>query len=391
MAMMEHPEDAIAVPALVDDRVLSRFCKAVQSCAVGLGLHDEAASKIRFLRTRLNNLRGLASLCRLAIVGHPRSFGRVADEMYCLSVDFPADPLEDLGEGETKEDEQDERVILSAAVDMLAGASFVSKDKPTQRDMFILGAVRAIEDAIAFPITFSSESATYIGEGDGTESPLHASIVIANATMRLIEGDEKCIPRPPLEIRRRLERMARRWMIENPVDEFFSALSGLKLRGIVHREDQERDRPDDARVGDPVTLLVQEQSPKNGEMGDDEFNIDDLKDYGVMFCPHTPAAVVRIVDDGLQVCVPQYARTGPIAVIKKEPDFSRTKGLIGQYAAEFSVEWNSSIFAAVRMDTWAFPDAFGPPILEIMSPSKLNGNSGTSGLGAEPAARVQDK
>jgi hypothetical protein len=374
--MMEHPEDVIAVPALVDERVLLRFCKAVQSCADGLGLHDKAAVKLRFLQSRLDNLCGLASLCRLAIAGHPRSLARVIDEMYCLSVDFPSDPLENLGEGEANEDEPDERVILSAAVDLFAGASFVSKDKPAQRDAFIIGIVRAIEDAIAFPVTFSSEAATYIGEGDGTQSPLHASIVIANATQRLIESDQKCVPSAPLEIRRRLECIARKWMHKNPVDEFFSAVSGPRLSRIVHWEDPKRDRPDDARVGDPVTLLVQERSRKNEEMPDDECGSDNLKDYGVMFCPHTPAPVVRVVDDGLQVRVPENSRTGPIAIVKKEPDFSQAKSLIADYAAQFPVEWNSSIFASVRMDIWAFPDAFGPPILEIMPSPKEGGNGG---------------
>ena len=376
MPMMEHPEDVISVPALVDNRVLSRFCKAVQGCADSLGLHDEAAVKLRLLQSRLDNLGGLASLCRLAIVGHPRSFARVIDEMHCLSVHFPSDPLEELDGGEANEDEPDERVVLSAAIDLFAGASFVSKDKPAQRDTFVIGVVRAIEDAIAFPVALSSEAATFIGESNGSESPLHARIVIANATQRLIESDQKCVPLAPVEIRRRLECIARKWMHRNPVDEFFSAVSGPKLSRIVHWEDPERDRPDDARVGDPVTLILKEPSEKTGERSDHECAGDNLKDYGVMFCPHTPAPVVRGVDDGLQVRVPEDSRTGPIAIVKKEPDFSQAKSLIADYAAEFPVEWNSSIFASVRMDTWAFPDAFGPPILEIMPSLKQRGNGG---------------
>ncbi len=371
---MEHPEDDIAVPALVDDQVLSRFCKAVQGCADGLGLHDEAASQIRLLQSRLANLRGLASLCRLAIVGHPRSFARVVDEMYCLSVDFPCDPLEDLGEGEANEDEPDDRVILSAAVDLFAGASFVSKDKPRQRDVFIIGLVRAIEDAIAFPVTFSSEAATWLGEGDGTLSPLHAGIVIANATQRLIEGDLKCVPKAPLEIRRRLECIARKWMRKNPVDEFFAAISGPRVYRIVHWEDPQRVQPDDARVGDRVTLLVRERGRKEGEALDEMCGSDNLKGFGVMFCPHAPAPVVRIVDDGLQVLVPENSRTGPIAIVNKSPDFTVAKSLIADYADQFPEEWNSSIFASVRMDTWAYPDAFGPPILEIMPSTKQGGD-----------------
>jgi hypothetical protein len=85
-----------------------------------------------------------------------------------------------------------------------------------------------------------------------------------------------------------------------------------------------------------------------------------------MFSPHAPAPVVRVVDDGLQVLVPEGSRTGPIAVIKKTPDFAGVKSLIAGYADQFPIEWSLSVFSSVRMDRWAFPDAFGLPILEIL-------------------------
>jgi Putative peptidoglycan binding domain len=261
MAIMEHPESTISVPPLVNGRAVERFCKAVQSYADDVGSHNEVAAQLRGLRARLDNLCSLASLSRLAIVGHPRSFARVVDELYCLSVDFPSDPLEKPdGDGEVNEDEPDDRVLLAAAVDLFAGASFVSRDNPAQRDCFIVGIVRAIENAIAFPVTFSSEAATYVKEGDGTLSPLHVGIVIANATQRLLERDAKCVPRAPAHIRRRLEGLALKWMHKNPVDEFFAVIAGRSVRRIEHREDPQRTRPDDARVGDPVTLLLGEQS-----------------------------------------------------------------------------------------------------------------------------------
>jgi hypothetical protein len=72
----------------------------------------------------------------------------------------------------------------------------------------------------------------------------------------------------------------------------------------------------------------------------------------------------------LQVRVPEGSRTGPIAVLKKSPDFTAAQALIGRYAACFPVEWSTSIFASVRMDVWAFPTAFAPPILEILPAAK---------------------
>jgi hypothetical protein len=144
----------------------------------------------------------------------------------------------------------------------------------------------------------------------------------------------------------------------NPVDEFFKVISGPKVRRIVHWENPERVRPDDARAGDPVTLLMAEHGER--------CRADSLEGLVVMFCPHQPAPIIRRVDDGLQVRVPQFARTGPIAIVREKPDFSSVQSLIAEYAAEFPLEWGMSIFSVLRMDTWAYPVAFGPPRLEIL-------------------------
>jgi hypothetical protein len=357
---MEHPETTVSALALVNQREVLYFCQAVQAYADRTGAHEEAARALRVLRARLDTLQNLASLCRLAIVGDAYSLARVTDELYCLSVDYPADPLESLpGEAEPHEDELDERVVLGPAIDLFAGAAFASKDKPEQRDRFVIGIVRAIEVAIAFPVTFSAEAATQVGHGDGTVQPLHARLVIANATQRVIDGDLACVPRVPLEIRRRLYCLARMWMQDNPVDEFFAAVAGPKVREIVHWEDPARDQPDDARVGDPVTLLLEHGATTDTCCGAPA-------DHVVMFCPHAPAPVVRVVRGGLEVRVPEHSRTGPIAVLVKSPDFAPVKALIARYSNCFPVEWSTSIFAVVRMDVWAFPTAFcstgrGPP------------------------------
>jgi hypothetical protein len=254
MPQMEHPEDTVGAPPLVNDRLLIRFQHAVQGYADSAGFHDAAAAKLVRLQAKLTNLRNLAALCRLAIIGHPHSFARVVDEMHCLAVDFPSDPLDsECDDEELHEDETDDRVQLAAAVDLFAGAAFVSKNNLAQRDRFIIGIVRAIEEAIAFPVTFAAEAKAYVGEGAGELSPSHTSIVIANATQRLIEADYKCVPLAPHDIRCRLECLARKWMRANPVNAFFDAISGPRLRRIVHWEDPELPRADDARVGDRVT------------------------------------------------------------------------------------------------------------------------------------------
>ena len=337
--------------------------------------------------------------------------GRVVDEMYCISVDFPAGPLEVDRHEEFCEDEQDTRVDFTAALDLFAGAAFVSKNDRQQRDAFVVALVRAIEAAMAFPVTYSVEAATFIGKGCGEISPLHASIVIANATRRLLAGDYLCIPRAPRDLRGRLEHLARHWMQSNPVTTFFNEVSGPRLRHIVHWEDPSRTQPDDARIGDPVTLLLErwggcgDEAPAPSTTGSmfypggamsgattsmmstpmrdapavsdtntpvqvDAYGDscgDDLRGLSVMFCPHQPAPVVRLVRDGLEVRVPEGAVTGPVAVVRSKPDFTKVGTVIDDYFRRYPTEMNASIFGMVRMDTWAWPFAFGRPILEIMA------------------------
>jgi hypothetical protein len=366
MPMMEHAENTLAVPPLVENRVLQWFCRAAQNYADGSGIHDEAAEKLGDLQATLTNLRGLAILCRLAILGHPHSFARVIDEMHCIAVDFPTGSLEeDEGEGEFCEDEPDDRTQFAAAIDLFAGAAFVCKDDPCRRDRLIVGLVRAIEDAMAFPVTYAAEAAAFLGES-GQLAPAHASIVIGNATRRLVDGDRKCAPRLPAEVRGRLRRLARQWMRANPVTAFFAAVAGPRVRRVVHWEGPERERPDDARIGDPVTLLLEcGAEGKEGDAADDAGGAN-LHGFGVVFCPHQPAAVIRIVENGLQVRVPEGACTGPIAVIKTAPDFAPVWTVLGQFVRQYLPELSASVFGYVRMDLWCYPFAFGRPILEIM-------------------------
>jgi hypothetical protein len=149
-------------------------------------------------------------------------------------------------------------------------------------------------------------------------------------------------------------------MEKNPVTQFLECISGPRVRHIVRWEDPRNQRPDDAQPGDRVTVLVHQDRGENNEGRR-------LSELGVMFCPHQPAPVVRTVDDGLQVLVPELARTGPVAVIVKVPDFSGVQATLQAYADKYVLSWALSIFGYSRIDTWAYPYAFSPPILEIGS------------------------
>jgi hypothetical protein len=381
--MMEHAEDTITAAPLVNERVLARFCQAVQEFADRQGSSERAALKIRELKARLSNLRNLASLCRLAILGHPHSWARVADELYCISVDFPDDPIDEHCCGMEEEDEPDNRVYLAAAVDLFAGAAFVSKDDREQRDRFIIGIVRAIEAAIAFPVTFAPEAAAYVGEGTEAMAPLHAAIVIANATQRLIESDQKCIPKAPASIRMRLECLARKWMQANPVDAFFHAISGPKVECI---------EPDDVRVGDLVTLQLRSRCAEDLSREGYEYS-ELLRRVAVMFCPHQPAEIVSVLENGFQVRVPEGALTGPIAIIRNPPDLGYVHYLLDEYADEYQQEWPFSIFGVVRIDLFCYPEAFGPPRIEIIQvPRTANVGVYTSAgpLGEKQSVGIND-
>lgn len=387
--LMEHAENNLAVPTLIDRRVLLQFCQAVQSYGDSVGSHDEVAARLRALNATLADLRNLATLCRFAVLGHPHSFQRLYDEMHCLSVDFRS-ALSDT-DAECSEDEPDTRTDLTAAIDLFAGASFISKDDCERRDRLIGALVHAIQAAIAFPVTFSVEAAAYIGQGTGAISPLFASIVIANATRRLLESDYCCIPLAPRNTRARLERMARRWMRSNPVTAFFDKVSGPRVVRIVRWEEPADTRLDDAHFGDPVTLLLHRREPEFQQDGRKECPDDNgFSGLGVVFCPHQPAPVLRIMEDGLQVRVPQFACTGPIAVVKKSADFAGVGQVIDTWFSWYPTEMQASIFGSVRMDLWAYPFAFGRPIIEILNiPRSISGGpvpSGTSSA-SRPAAR----
>ncbi len=353
---MEHAEDTTYVPPLVDTRVLMQFCTAVQSYADASGLHDEAAVKVSGLRARLNNLQNVASLCRLAVLGQYMSFGRLKDELHCIAVDFPGDPL-DADDGKSDdEDEPDNRYQFAGVIDLLAGAAFVAANDEALRDSLIIGIVRAVEDAICYPLAFCNEAAAYIGQGDGTLATPHAALVIANATRRLIESDYRCDPGVPIDIRARLERLAGKWMRANPVTEMFHAITGPALENIVETID-----PDDAQTGDTVTLSLKMDCAR---MATEPASQAFTSNLFVMFSPLEPANAPKWAGDSVQVQIPVRARTGPVAILRK-PDVTDVSYLLNRYACEYPVEWFYSLFSFIPMWKWAYPVALGPPSIEI--------------------------
>jgi peptidoglycan hydrolase-like protein with peptidoglycan-binding domain len=363
MTLMEKVADTIFVPPLVDETVLARFCKAVQTYADSQSLNDAAAEKLAELQFRLSNLRNMASLARLAVVGHPLSFARLEDELHCLAVDFPCDELKPDDEREGLcPDTPDQQVFLSAAVDLFAGATFLWKDDVARRDRAIAAIVRAIEDAIAFPVTYAAEAATFLGLGTIALSPTHAAIVIGNATQRLIQRDRACTPRAPADIRRRLEGLACTWMQGNPVTAFFEAIRGPKIRRIVRWQTDLREEVSALRVGDPVVVVLHSPRDEDDKAGACQFA---LRDYGVMFTPRQPATDAIVVDDCFEVKVPAGSRTGPVIVVPKVPDFTGVIQLLTNYQQRYPDEINASVFALARIDTWAFPIACRHPCVMI--------------------------
>ena len=370
MAVMEEVADTIFVPPLVDETVLAQFCEAVQTYADSQSLHDAAAEKLAELKFRLSNLRNVASLARLALVGHPLSFARLEDEMHCLTVDFPSDKLEpDVEWGGLCQNTADAQVFLSAAVDLFAGATFLWKDDVDRRDRTIVATVRAIEDSIAFPVTYAAEAATFLGLDTIALSPTHAAIVIGNATQRLIQCDKACIPRVPADVRRRLEGLACAWMQCNPVTAFFEAIRGPKIHRIVRwqanlREESTALRTTALRIGDPIAVLVHKQREEDDKAGACGIA---LQDCGVMFTPRQPAPDAIVVDDCFEVSIPAGSLTGPVIVVPKAPDFTRVSQLLTSYQQRYPDEINGSVFALARIDTWAFPIAYRHPCVTIAS------------------------
>jgi hypothetical protein len=357
MSGMEHPAITLGVPPLVDPRILIQFCHAITRYADGTGFQAEAADAILRLQSRLNSLANLAELCRMTVLGLPESFPRLRDEMICLAVDFPADPLQAPACGASDEDEADDRVQLGSVFDLLAGAAFVSKGDNARRDRLITGVVRAVADAICYPLAYSREAATYLSGGSSKVTWTHAEIVIANAAQRLIESDYRCDPLVPPGVLAKLERMAARWQAANPVTAMFDALVGPQLDRIIQAV-----TPDDVKPGDQVALQLRPDCVARPRVTGPR----DEEEGGVyaLFCPTQMAEVLSQGDGRVEVRVPAYARTGPVALVRK-PSLEDVEYLLSRYACEFPAEWAASLFSFIPMWKWAYPTAFGCPVVEV--------------------------
>lgn len=341
MKGMEHPKDTLFVPPILNERVMSIFCKAVQSYADTHGSGKEVSTKLLQIQTQLQQLVDLAGLCRFAILGEPRSISRILDEMQCIVVDFPdatlaSQPMMDMN----VPSESNSRTQLAAAVDLFAGAAFASAGNQNQLKRFIVALVSAIEKAVAFPLVFESEAATYIGEGDGTISPLHAAMAIANATQRLLDNDINCTPMAPDWFRQWLQGLANRWIQKNPVSTLLDTLSD-SLQDVSIS-------PTVAKVGDTVTLQLK---------GDE---IDDHTELIVMFCPHYSAKIRSSRNHSIQVEVPDRAQSGPVIVLRKpkQQTLIDISSLEKKFENDYNTEWSLSAFGTVPLSKWSYPVAF---------------------------------
>jgi hypothetical protein len=361
MPGMEHAEDTLGVPPLLEPRVLAQFCSAVQDYADGAGLHEQVAARLAQLRMRLENLRSVATLSRLAVLGHPDCVARLRDELHCIEVDFPGDPFAPAcGDADAVEMEvADPRSDFAAVLDLLAGAAFVSKDDPSQRAAFTVGAIRAVESAISYPLAYAADAAAYLGEGSGELARVHAMSVIANATERLLKDDYDCDPQAPAAPRRLLEGLGRKWIAADPVTEMFRALSGPRLTGMLQAI-----APDDARVGETVTLQLRAGCVA---ANDDEAFAKLLESLEIVFCPHQPAKLGERDGSELRVEIPANARSGPIALVRRGEDaaYADLLYLLERYACEYPRAWYHSVFSLVPINSWCYPVAFGPPRIEI--------------------------
>lgn len=365
MGGMEEAVDTIGVPALVDGRTLAQFCQAIQQYADRNGLHEQAQEKIQDLLARLNKLQKLAQLCRLSVLGLPHACERVRDELECVAVDFPTTPICPPDDDDDMDGGDDANIApaqLSAALDLMAGAAFVSKDDPAQRDRFIIGIVRAVEDAICFPVTYAPEAAAYLSGGISRHVAAQIETVIAIATSRFLEGDLACDPRSPEQVRARLETLACKWMRANPVTELLCALTGPRWDGALQTI-----QPSSANIGDEITLEMRVTCADQTVNPNDARAQVAPKDLKVLFCPRQPAKIMRYSGGQIVVTVPPGSRSGPIAVVR---DFGLTLFgdiiyLLDRYACEYPSEWFNSVFTLIPMWQWAYPVAFGEPCIKI--------------------------
>jgi hypothetical protein len=379
MGGMEEATDTVVVPSLVDVKTLTEFCQAIQQYADDSGFHEQAEEKLQGLRARLDKLQMLAQLCRFAILGLPMACERLRDELECVAADFPSDPIlceTPCGCPQQMPDDYKGPAQLSAALDLFAGAAFVSKGNRAQRDRFIVGVVRAIEDAICYPLAYAAEAAEFLSGSPSKYPRAQVKAVIATATTRFLEGDLACDPKIPERVRMRLERLACEWMHANPVTDLFCALTGPKWEGALNSI-----QPKAAKVGDEITLglctscasapsdmsvnatagVAAAANTNNAGKGSAP---EELK---VLFCPRQPAKILRYSVDQLVVAVPVGARSGPIAIVR---DFGATWlgdiiYLLKRYECEYPVEWSYSLFTLIPMWQWAYPVAFGAPYIEI--------------------------
>jgi len=378
MNVMEHPKDVIFAPPFLDERILVHCCSAVRAYSRSQGLTSATVSSaLAGVTGRLTYLADLASSCRFAILGWRGALPRVLEQMRCIGREYPPESSEESFESRTEVgmDEPDHRVMLAAAIDLFAGAAFVSKDDPEQLRHFVRSLSRAIEDAIAWPLSFASDSAAYVGDSRAKAVPIDATIGVAASVQRLLDGSCHCRIPAPVRIRERVQALAHAWLRANPVSEFFEALSGPKmhecLTGISPRK---------AKVGDVITLVVprhcldfsekREEPTKTlaGAAVPTKLAEAVPNNVVVMFCPHQPATIQGYSEGGLRVVVPPLAQSGPIALCRRPPieELNEITCITQRFQSSYPAEWLLSTMTMIPLHHWSYPQAFQTsPWIEI--------------------------
>jgi len=132
-----------------------------------------------------------------------------------------------------------------------------------QRDRLIIGIVRAVENAISFPLAYSSAAATYLGEGSGELSRQYAAAVIGNATQRLLEGLSRLLRHGP-DLAQALGRLGADGIEGSPTP---YSPAGIRLAGkpAINRHPLYRDGLIEVQ-DEGSQLLAWLLAPRRGEM-----------------------------------------------------------------------------------------------------------------------------
>ncbi len=360
----EHVPDTMYVVPLVDERIVLQFCKAVHLCAEDKGVGKEIEAKLNQIKLRLETIVNLATLSRYALLGEARSLLQFTDEIQCLVHEFPdhkegshhthepAAIQHSDGSGHSPEGAGNPvtGINLAAATDLFAGATFISKGDPEKMLSYVQAIVQTVEKAVAFPLFFAKEAATYLGEGDEQVTRQHAGIVMSNAVQRLLTDHVDCSPSVPSGFHRYLSYLAEKWVKENLVTTLFDTLKKALLPVNCFHSAL-------VRPGDILEIEMEKNATS--------LQADEVI---VLFTPHQVAKIVSIKQQVIQVEVPRFSQTGPVLVLSKKAEglFKPVEIVENAFKHQYPNEWENSLFSSVPFNKWAYPLFFkDAPVISV--------------------------